>query len=317
MKKALALALAGMMVLSLAGCGSSASTTTDTAAEETSAAAEETSTEESTEAESTEETAEISTLTDGVLVAGTNAEFPPFEYVGDDGEPDGFDVALIKAIGEKLGLEVQIENMTFDSLISSIGSKIDVAIAGMTVTDERKETVDFSDSYYDAVQYVLVAKDSEIATADDLKNKKIGVQLGTTGDFLAEEIEGAEVSTYDKAVDGVNDLVNGRLDAVIIDKNPAEVFAGKFADSIKAIDGADFDFEVEQYAISMKKGNTGLQEAINNALAEMKEDGTFDALVEQYINSSDDGSSSDAETAAAETSDAEAADDSVETVVAE
>lgn len=317
MKKALALALAGMMVLSLAGCGSSASTTTDTAAEETSAAAEETSTEESTEAESTEETAEISTLTDGVLVAGTNAEFPPFEYVGDDGEPDGFDVALIKAIGEKLGLEVQIENMTFDSLISSIGSKIDVAIAGMTVTDERKETVDFSDSYYDAVQYVLVAKDSEIATADDLKNKKIGVQLGTTGDFLAEEIEGAEVSTYDKAVDGVNDLVNGRLDAVIIDKNPAEVFAGKFADNIKAIDGADFDFEVEQYAISMKKGNTGLQEAINNALAEMKEDGTFDALVEQYINSSDDGSSSDAETAAAETSDAEAADDSVETVVAE
>lgn len=318
MKKALALALAGMMVLSLAGCGSSASTA-DTAAEETSAV-EETSTEESTEAESTEETAEaaeISTLTDGVLVAGTNAEFPPFEYVGDDGEPDGFDVALIKAIGEKLGLEVQMENMTFDSLISSIGTKIDVAIAGMTVTDERKETVDFSDSYYDAVQYVLVATDSDIATKDDLKNKKIGVQLGTTGDFMAEEIEGAEVSTYDKAVDGVNDLVNGRLDAVIIDKNPAEVFAGKFADSIKAIDGADFEFDVEQYAIAMKKGNTGLQEAINNALAEMKEDGTFDALVDQYINSSDDGSSADSDAAAAETADEEAADDSVETVVAE
>ncbi len=314
MKKALALALAGMMVLSLAGCGSSASTA-DTAAEETSAA--ETSTEESAEAESTEASeeetsAEISTLTDGVLVAGTNAEFPPFEYVGDDGEPDGFDVALIKAIGEKLGLEVQVENMNFDSLISSIGSKIDVAIAGMTVTDERKETVDFSDSYYDAVQYVLVAKDSDIATADDLKNKKIGVQLGTTGDFIAEDIEGAEVSTYDKFVDGVNDLVNGRLDAVIIDKNPAEVFAGKFADSIKALEGSDFDFETEEYAIAMKKGNTGLQEAINGALKEMKEDGSFDALVEQYINGSDDGSSADA--ASAETTE-EAADDSVETVV--
>lgn len=314
MKKALALALAGMMVLSLAGCGSSASTA-DTAAEETSAA--ETSTEESAEAESTEASeeetsAEISTLTDGVLVAGTNAEFPPFEYVGDDGEPDGFDVALIKAIGEKLGLEVQVENMNFDSLISSIGSKIDVAIAGMTVTDERKETVDFSDSYYDAVQYVLVAKDSDIATADDLKNKKIGVQLGTTGDFIAEDIEGAEVSTYDKFVDGVNDLVNGRLDAVIIDKNPAEVFAGKFADNIKALEGSDFDFETEEYAIAMKKGNTGLQEAINGALKEMKEDGSFDALVEQYINGSDDGSSADA--ASAETTE-EAADDSVETVV--
>ena len=140
------------------------------------------------------------------LVVGTNAAFPPFEYIGDDGNPDGFDVALIKAIGEKIGMDVQIQDMEFDSLVSSIGGKIDVAIAGMTVTEERQKTVDFSDPYYEAVQAVIVPKGSSIATAEDLKNCKIGVQLGTTGEFIADEIEGAEVSAYNKAIDAVNDL---------------------------------------------------------------------------------------------------------------
>lgn len=131
-------------------------------------------------------------LADGVLNVGTNAEFPPFEYVNDNGEPDGFDIALIKAVGEKLGVTVQVDNMEFASLVSSIGTKIDVSIAGMTVTEERKNAVDFSDPYYEAVQFVIVPEGSEIATADDLKNKSIGAQLGTTGDFIAEEIEGGD-----------------------------------------------------------------------------------------------------------------------------
>lgn len=218
-----------------------------------------------------------------VLTAGTNAEFPPFEYVNDDGEPDGFDVALIKAIGEKLGMEVKIENMEFASLIASIGTKIDVAIAGMTVTDERKETVDFSDSYYTAVQYVILPAGSTIATAADLEGKTIGVQLGTTGDFIAEEIKDATVSQYNKAVDAVNDLINGRVDVVIIDKNPALVFEGKFEGQVVAVDGAQFEFEPEEYAIALPKGNTELAEKINTALAELKADGTFDELVKTYI----------------------------------
>ncbi len=222
-------------------------------------------------------------LADGVLTVGTNAEFPPFEYVGDDGNPDGFDMALIKAIGDKLGAEVEIENMEFDSLVASIGTKIDCAIAGMTVTEERKESVNFSDSYYDAVQFVLVPKDSAIATADDLKGKTIGTQLGTTGDFIAEEIEGAANQQYIKAVDAVNDLVNGRLEAVIIDKNPAQVFQEKFQTELNALDGADFDFEPENYAIALPKGDEALTEAVNGALKELKEDGTFDKLVEEYI----------------------------------
>ncbi len=224
-------------------------------------------------------------LADGVLNVGTNAEFPPFEFVGDDGEPDGFDMALVKAIAEKLGVEVQVENMEFDSLVASIGSKIDIAIAGMTVTDERKAMVDFSDNYYEAVQYVIVPADSDIAQAADLEGKNIWVQLGTTGDFIVEDIKDATASQYNKAVDAVNDLRNGRVDAVIIDKNPAQVFGEQFKDEVKLFDGEspEFGFEKEYYAIAMPKGDEALAKKINDALAELKSDGTFDELVSQYI----------------------------------
>lgn len=219
-------------------------------------------------------------LADGVLTVGTNAEFPPFEYVGDDGEPDGFDIALIKAIGDKLGVEVEVENMEFDSLVASIGSKIDVAIAGMTVTEERQGMVDFSDSYYKAVQYVLVPAETDIASAEDLAGKTIGAQLGTTGDYMIEDFEGATAKQYNKAVDAVNDLISGRLDAVIVDKNPALVFADKFSGEIQYM---DFSFEPEDYAIALPKGDAALADAVNGALAELKSDGTFDELVSQYI----------------------------------
>lgn len=264
MKKLLAALLAMVMTMGLlTACGGSEEAETKTAAV----------TEDGTSA----------ALADGVLTVGTNAEFPPFEYVNDAGEPDGFDIALIKAIGEKLGVEVVVENMEFASLISSIGSKIDVSIAGMTVTEERKQSVEFSDSYYEAVQYVILPVDSPIATAEDLKNKAIGVQLGTTGDFIASDIEGAVVSQYNKAVDAVNDLINGRVDCVIIDKNPALVFESKFDGQVVAVDGAQFAFEAEEYAIAMPKGDTALVEQINAALEEIKADGTFDELVKTYI----------------------------------
>ena len=279
MKKAIAMLLATVMCTAmLTGCGS------DSAANESSQASgssvAETAAATTTEVAATTEAADKTE--GGVLVFGTNAEFPPFEYVGDDGEPDGFDVALIKAVGEKLGMEVQVENMEFDSLVSSIGNRIDGAIAGMTVTDDRKEQVDFSDAYYEAVQFVIVPADSEIAAADDLKNKTIGCQLGTTGMFLAEDIEGATAQTYNRAIDAVNDLVNGRVDAVIIDKNPAEVFNTKFEGKVKIIEGADFGFEAEEYAIALPKGSE-LVEQVNQALADLKADGTFDALVAEYI----------------------------------
>lgn len=278
MKKLSALLLAAVMTMSLlTACGGKDAAQTDAAGSDTENVTE-------SAAGSEADAAGSEALADGVLTVGTNAEFPPFEYVGDNGEPDGFDVALIKAIGEKLGVTVEVENMEFDSLVSSIGNKIDVAIAGMTVTDERKNSVDFSDAYYDAVQYVIVPEGSEIATFDDLAGKAIGVQLGTTGDFIAsDDVEGATVSQYNKAVDAVNDLINGRVDCVIIDKNPALVFESKFAGQVKAIDGAQFNFEVENYAIALPKGDAMLEDQINKALGELKADGTFDKLVEEYI----------------------------------
>lgn len=302
MKKALAVIMTAVMCMAmLTACGSSEKApaeetpTTEASAEETAeapeeAAAEETAAQETAEEPAAEEAAaESAALADGVLMVGTNAEFPPFEYVGDDGEPDGFDIALIKAIGEKLGVEVQVENMEFAALVSSIGSKIDVAIAGMTVTEERQATVDFSDSYYDAVQYVLLPEGSEIAAAEDLNGKAIGVQLGTTGDFIAQDdVQDAEVAQYNKAVDAVNDMINKRLDCVIVDKNPALVFESKFEGQVTAVDGAQFGFEPEQYAIAIPKGDTALTEKINAALQEIIADGTFDALVAEYIEGSNE-----------------------------
>ena len=217
-----------------------------------------------------------------VLVVGTNAEFPPFEYVGDDGEPDGFDVALIRVIADRMGMDVQMENMEFDSLVSAIGTKIDAAIAGMSITEERQAEVEFSDEYYEAVQYVVVPAGSDIAAPADLEGKTIGAQLGTTGNNIADEISGANVQTYNKAVDAVTDLVNGRVDLVIIDKNPAEVFAAQFSGKVDIIDGAQFEFEPEFYAIALPK-DSDMVEKVNAALAELKADGTFDTLVAQYI----------------------------------
>ncbi len=298
MKKLLAVLLTAAMTMAmLTACGSSTEatdTTTETTEAEADTITDDAAVEETAEAaDAAEETADAAeeaavseALADGMLTAGTNAEFPPFEYVGDDGEADGFDIALIKAIGEKLGVDVQVDNMEFASLVSSIGNKIDVAIAGMTITDERKEAVDFSEPYYEAVQYVLLPEGSEIATAEDLKNKTIGVQLGTTGDFIASDIEGTTVNTYNKGVDAVNDLINGRVDCVIIDKNPALVFESKFQDDgskITAVDGAQFEFEPEYYAIAVPKGDTALVDAINKAIEELKADGTFDELVKTYI----------------------------------
>ena len=295
MKKSLSVLLVSAMIMGLlTACGGNNAAQADAASNETEDAAttdtEDAAAPEEEEAspaenEAAEADGEVSgVLADGVLTVGTNAEFPPFEYVDDNGEADGFDIALIKAIGEKLGVAVEVENMEFDSLVASIGNKIDVAIAGMTVTDERKESVDFSNAYYDALQYVIVPEGSEITSFDDLAGKTIGVQLGTTGDIIAsDDVEGATVSQYNKAVDAVNDLLNGRVDCVIVDKNPAQVFEAQFAGQVKALDGAQFDFEVENYAIALPKDDTVLAEQVNAALEEIKADGTFDKLVADYI----------------------------------
>lgn len=267
--KALSLLVAGVLVLAcFAGCAGNGD-----AGESSNAGASNTNAEATSPA-----------LADGVLTVGTNAEFPPFEYIGDDGQPDGFDMALMKEIGKILGVEVKIENMEFKSLTGAVGNRIDVIAAGMTVDEERKAAVDFSDSYYTATQYVLVKKGNglKVTTADDLKGKKIGVQEGTTGDFIATDDLAAKVSRYKKAVDAVIDLQNGRIDAVIIDKNPAQVFA-KTYDTIEIVQTEKDLFAPEYYAIAVPKGDDALRTAINEALKTLKSNGKFDELVKNYI----------------------------------
>ena len=292
MKKFLALALTAAMTMTmLTACGSSepaSAEETEAATEETTEAVEETTeAEESTEAPA-EETAEAATseaLADGVLTVGTNAEFPPFEYVGDDGEPDGFDMALVKAIGEKLGVEVQIENMEFASLVSSIGSKIDIAAAGMTVTPEREKEVSFTDSYATGIQSIIVKEGSDIKTADDLSKGgvKIGVQKGTTGDlYCTWDIEDKNLGTVErfaKGADAVMALTSGKVDAVVIDNEPAKVFV-KNNEGLQILETS---YAVEDYAIAVSKENPELLNEINGALKELTEDGTIKNIIEKYI----------------------------------
>ena len=228
---------------------------------------------------SSNETADGGEIPDTIVV-GTNAEFPPFEFVNDDGDVDGFDMAVMKEVGKKIGSDVEIKNMEFKSLIGSMESgNLDVIAAGMTVTEERERQVDFTDSYYTAKQYVIQKEGGSVKSADDLEGLTIAVQEGTTGDLLAtDEIKDSEVKRFKKGVDAVMDLKKGGSDVVIIDANPAQEF-------VKANEGLELVedlFDDEEYAFAVQKGNTKLKDAINDALKEMKDDGTFDDLVKEY-----------------------------------
>ncbi len=214
------------------------------------------------------------------LVMATNAAFPPYEYK-EGTEFKGIDVEIAQALAAELGMELEIADMEFDSIITAVDNgAADVGIAGMTVTDERKEQVDFSLSYATGVQSIIVVEGSEIASPDDLAGKKIGVQLGTTGDIYACDDFGAEnVTQYGKGADAVIALKGGDVDAVIIDNEPAKAFV-EANEGLKIL---DTDYAVEDYAIAIKKGNTELLDKINTALEKLTADGTIDTIIGKYI----------------------------------
>ncbi|NLK21887.1 MAG: basic amino acid ABC transporter substrate-binding protein [Epulopiscium sp.] len=216
----------------------------------------------------------------GVIVMGTNAEFPPFEYREGD-TVAGFDVEIAKRVAKKLGVELQIEDMLFDGLIPALqAGKIDFIAAGMSVDEERKKNVDFSSGYYEASQVIVTMKDNtEIKGPEELKNKKIGVQLGTTGDKEAQTIEGAEVVQFNAAFAAIMDLQNGKVDAVVLDSEPARNFSSQ-NDKIQIL---PLELTQEEYAIAARKGDQGLIDTINIVLEEMKANGEYDELVEKYF----------------------------------
>ena len=212
-KRVIALTMAALMAASLTACGGSAKETTAAAAADTTAAAKE----ESTAAEST--AAESKEAAGGKLVMATNAEFPPYEFHDGD-KIVGIDAEIAQAIADELGMELEIEDIAFDSIIPEIVSgKADMALAGMTVTEDRKASVDFSDTYATASQMIIVKEDSEIAGPDDLKGVTVGVQLGTTGDIYVSDLEadGTTVERYNKGFEAVQALSQGKIDAVVID----------------------------------------------------------------------------------------------------
>ena len=279
MKKVLSIMLTLAMIISmmaLVSCGDNggSSTTTTKSAESTKAA---------TESKAATETKAATTEASGdkpVLVMATNATFPPYEYT--EGEKFvGIDIEIATALAEKLGMTLEIKNVEFDSILPGIQSgSFTIGMAGMTVTAERLETVNFSTPYAKGVQVVIVKEGSEIASIDDLTGKKIGVQSGTTGDIYASDGYGEEnVSKYTNGPDAVQALVSGKVDAVIIDNEPAKNYVAA-NEGLKILETSYAD---EDYAIAIAKSDTELLNKINDALKALTDDGTVPAIIEKYI----------------------------------
>ena len=214
------------------------------------------------------------------LVMATNAEFPPYEYREGD-SIIGIDVEIARAIAEDMGLELVIEDMAFDSVIAAVQSgKADIGIAGLTVDEDRLVNVNFSEPYTTAAQVVIIKETSAVASPDDLAGKKIGVQIGTTGAMYAEDIEDAVVEQYNKGFEAVQALLQDKIDAVIIDREPAKVFVSQNEGLIIL----DEEFTVEDYAIAIAKDNTELLDKVNSSLASLKSSGKLQEIIGKYIS---------------------------------
>ena len=255
-KKILAFLLAAAMMVPMAACGSKAKTTADIQKA-------------------------------GKIVMATNAEFEPFEFKDGD-EIVGIDIEISQKIAEKIGVELEVSDIAFDTLITALQSgKADFVAAGMTADEDRRKNVDFSDPYFNASQAIIVMNDSDIQSRTDLNGKKVGVQLGTTGDQYCtnedgeNDIQVAEVKRYSKGMEAVSDLIAGRIDAVVIDNFPAEKLVSKNSDKIQMLDEA---LTSEEYAIAMPKGSADLQKTVNGVLKELKESGELDEIVGKYIS---------------------------------
>ena len=279
MKKFLAMTMALAMVLSLAACGGNGSSSSKGSASSAGTSAG------TSASASTSEPAAHPTIEAGKLIMSTTASFPPYEMTDDSGKIIGIDAEIAEAIAGKLGLELVIDDMDFDAaLLAAQQGKSDVVMAGVTVNEDRLLVMDFSDSYATGVQVVIVKEGSDV-TMDNLGEKMIGAQRGTTGYIYASDTPenggyGEDhVIAYDNGATAVQALKNGQVDCVIIDNAPAQEYV-KANPGLTILDG---EWVTEDYAIGMAKGNTALVEAVNGALAELTADGTVQAILDKYI----------------------------------
>lgn len=315
MKKLTALLLASLMAVSMTACGDTpasgdgagsndASDSSSESSSDASGSSEESSTDASDSSgeasgsdaagssdsgsDASGQTGEFTTAVEGKLTMATNAAFPPYEYV-EGGQVAGIDAEIAGAIADKLGLELQIDDMEFDSITEALkGGKADIGLAGMTITPDRQEEVDFTVSYATGVQVIIVTEDSDITSADDLlaegASHTIGVQRNTTGDiYTTQDIEDAGLGTidrYSKGAEAVQALTTGKVDCVVIDNEPAKAFVAE-VDGLKIL---DTEYITEDYAAAMSKENSALYEAVNTALQELIADGTIQGIIDKYIS---------------------------------
>ncbi|MCM1149143.1 MAG: transporter substrate-binding domain-containing protein [Butyricicoccus sp.] len=285
MKKITAIALALVMLLGLCACGNSAAPA-DTAPAATPAPADNAG-EPATQPDDVPVENAFTTVEPGKLHMSTNAEFPPYEMTTDAGGFEGIDVEVADAIAKKLGLELVVDDMSFDAALTAVQTgQTDIAMAGITVTEDRLQVMEFSDTYATGIQVVIVKEDSPIQSIDDLANAEmIGCQEATTGyifcSYPPEDGGYGEdhVTAYDTGALAVMALVNGHVDAVVIDNEPAKSYVAA-NEGLKIL---DTEFAVEDYAIGLAKGNTALLDAVNAAMAELIADGTFQNIVDKYI----------------------------------
>ncbi|MDO4394018.1 MAG: ABC transporter substrate-binding protein [Bacillota bacterium] len=216
----------------------------------------------------------------GKLVMVTNATFPPYEYVDGD-DCAGIDIDLAQAIADELGMELEVQDIDFNSIIPAIESgKADMALAGMTKTPERENNVNFSETYATAVQSIIVKEDSSIKGPDDLKGVKIGVQEATTGHIYCEDDYGADnVIAYTSGANAIEALKTGKVDAVVIDNLPAK----KFVEANEGLKILDTDYVEEEYAIAIAKDNDELLKEVNSVIKKMKKDGSLQEIIDKYI----------------------------------
>ena len=275
------LAAAGLSVaaLALTACGGSSASTASSVAS-SAASSEAASTSAAAGELTTVEAGKLTTVEAGKLTMATNATFPPYEMTTDAGEFEGIDIETAQAIADKLGLELQIDDMDFDAALLSVQQgKADIVMAGVTVTDERKAVMDFSDSYATGIQSIIVPEGSDIASPDDLAGKKIGTQRGTTGYiYCTDDFGEVAVVAYDSGLTAVQALNNGQVDAVVIDNAPAKEYVAANP-GLKVLETS---YAEEDYAIGMAKGSS-LEDVVNAALEELKADGTLQSIVDKYI----------------------------------
>ena len=220
----------------------------------------------------------------GELVMATNAEFPPFEFVNDAGEYDGFDVAFAKALAEEMGMTIRIDNMNFDSIITAVSTSDGNTIGVAAITDraDRRESVDFTNSYFETTLVIIVPKESGITSAGDLTEASIAVQEGTTSDIFCEDsLPDAEITRFKRAPDTVLELKSGRVDAIVIDRGVADQFIGDNPD-LKILDDV---LAEEVYAIAVKKGNDELLGKLNAAIRSLMDSGEYQRIYDAYFES--------------------------------